>query len=199
VYVVDDDPAIRDGIRSLVNSVGLQAETYESAGRFLHAHQGRLTGCLVLDVRLPGMSGLELQAELAARNLQIPVIMVTGYADVGSAVSALKAGAMDFIEKPFSRQLLLERINKALEFDRKIRRDETRRATISSRLERLTPRERQVMELVVKGGTNKGIAAKLGLQVKTVEVHRARVMQKMKAQRLAELVWMLSVLRVSPE
>ena len=140
------------------------------------------------------MSGLELQAELAARNIRLPIIMVTGFADVGSAVSALKAGAMDFVEKPFSGQLLLERINKALELDRAARRVEAQRALFSSRLNRLSPRERQVMTLVAKGSTNKAIASDLGLREKTVEVHRAHVMQKMKAQSLAELVWMLSVL-----
>jgi FixJ family two-component response regulator len=198
VYIVDDDEGIRDCLRSLVQSVGVAVSSHASAKEFLEAHGTEPAGCLLLDVRLPGMSGLELQAALAARKVRIPIIMITGYADVGSAVSALKAGAMDFVEKPFSRQLLLERINKALEIDRAARRDETQRKLINARVDTLTPRERQVMDLVADGRTNKAIAIYLGLREKTVEVHRAHVMQKMKAGSLAELVRMLSTLGVAP-
>jgi FixJ family two-component response regulator len=194
VYIVDDDDGIRDSLSSLVQSVGLAVSSYASAKEFLDAHGSAPAGCLVLDIRLPGMSGLELQADLAARRVRIPIIMITGYADVGSAVSALKAGAMDFVEKPFSRQLLLERINKALECDRATRQVEEQRKLISARVDKLTFRERQVMNLVADGRTNKAIASDLGLREKTIEVHRAHVMQKMKAGSLAELVRMLSVL-----
>jgi FixJ family two-component response regulator len=149
----------------------------------------------VLDVRLRGMSGLELQAELSARNVRLPIIMVTGYADVASAVAALKAGAVDFLEKPFSPHVLLERINTALKLDRELRRVEVRRALLVERFETLTPRERQVVDLVAHGGTTKSIAGTLRLRVRTVEVHRARIKQKTKAGNLAELVWMVTALQ----
>ncbi len=194
IHVVDDDPIVRDSLREVAATVGLPVATYATAREFLDANEAGVAGCLVLDVRLPGMSGLELQAVLRARQVKVPIIMVTAYADVASAVAALKAGALDFVEKPFSRQLLLERINKALDLDREIRRVETQRSVLTLRLETLTPRERQVMDRVGRGNTNRAIAVDLGLREKTVEVHRAHVMQKMKAASLAELVWMLSVL-----
>jgi len=199
LHVVDDEPTVRDSLRDLARSVGLPVATYSSAREFLLGNESGVAGCLVLDVRLPGMSGLELQAELQARKIRVPIIMVTAYADVASAVAALKGGAMDFVEKPFSRQLLLERINKGLELDREIRRADGQRTMLEHRLATLTPRERQVMDLVAGGNTNKAIAIDLGLREKTVEVHRAHVMQKMKAASLAELVWMLSVLDRAPD
>src|SRR5262245_10385135 len=163
VFVVDDDKTVRESLRWLVDSVGLPVETYANAQEFLSAMNGGRPGCLILDVRMPGMSGLELQQELQMQGMNIPVIMITGYGDVPTAVRALTGGAMDFIEKPFSRQLLLDRIRHALEMNRKTREVEAQRAEVESRFARLTPRERQVMELVVGGKTNKVIAMELGL------------------------------------
>jgi two-component system response regulator FixJ len=187
VFVVDDDHAVRESIRELAGSV-LPVETFASAEEFLGALNGGRPGCVVLDLRMPGMSGLDLQQALASRNITMPIIMISGYGDVASVVHALKAGAVDFIEKPFSRQLLLDRIYRALELEERNRVAHARRAELAARVAHLTPREREVMELVVSGRTNKVIAAELGLCEKTVEVHRAHVMSKMKVQSLAELV-----------
>ena len=188
VFVVDDDHAVRESIRELVGSVRLPVQTFASGQEFLGALNGAQPGCVVLDLRMPGMSGLDLQQQLVARNVAMPVIMISAYGDVPSVVHALKSGAVDFIEKPFSRQLLLDRIHRALELDERNRLNHGRRAEVATRVARLTPREREVMELVIGGKTNKAIAAELGLCEKTVEVHRAHVMAKMKVQSLAELV-----------
>ena len=188
VFVVDDDQDMRELLRHLVGSVGLTVETSARAQQFLDTYDAGRPGCLVLDVRMPGMSGLDLQEELAARKISLPIIMITGYGDVPTAVCALRAGAVDFVEKPFSRQLLLDRIRHAMEVDRKARRAQAQRAEVAARLARLTPREREVMELVIAGNANKVIAIDLGLCEKTVEVHRARVMRKMEVDCLAELV-----------
>lgn len=188
VFVVDDDPAVRDAVRQVVLSVGLAVETYSTSQEFLDKYDPARPGCLVLDVRMPGRSGLDLQRELSQRGIALPVIIITGYADVYLAVRALKAGALDFIEKPFSSQVLLERIEEAIEKDRQARKENATRAEFAVRLDSLTPRERQVMDLVVDGQPNKAIAAELGLSLKTVEGHRAHVMEKMKVSSLAELV-----------
>jgi two-component system, LuxR family, response regulator FixJ len=188
VFVVDDDPAMRQSLRWLIESVNVGVETYATAQDFLAAYDPDRPGCLVLDVRMPGMGGLDLQAELARREIEVPVIIITGYAEVPTAVRALKSGALDFIEKPFSDQLLLDRIQQAIASDRQARVRRHERAALAARVAQLTPREREVMQLVVAGSSNREIAAELGLSVKTVEVHRARVMEKMKVDSLADLV-----------
>jgi two-component system, LuxR family, response regulator FixJ len=193
VYVVDDDPAMRSSLRWLIESVGLVVRTCASAQEFLHTYQPSDPGCLVLDVRMPGMSGLDLQAELTARRIYIPVLIITGYAEVPLAVRAMKAGAFDFIEKPFSDQTLLDRIRAAIAQDGVSRRRRASRQVVQRRLRLLTARERDVLKGVVMGKSNKQIAAELRLSPKTVEVHRSRVMEKLKADSLADLIrlWML--------
>jgi FixJ family two-component response regulator len=187
VYVVDDDPAMRSSLRWLIESVGLTVRTCASAQEFLRTYQGD-PGCLLLDVRMPGMSGLDLQAELAARHIEIPVLIITGYAEVALAVRAMKGGAFDFIEKPFSDQALLDRIRAAVALDEEARHHRVARQEVASRLRLLTARERDVLSRVVTGKSNKVIAAELRLSTKTVEVHRAHVMEKLKADSLADLI-----------
>lgn len=188
VFVVDDDPDIRDALQALIESVGLKASTFSGAQHFLDRYDPDTPGCVILDIRMPGMSGLDLQHDLAKRGIHIPVIIITGHAEVPVAVQALKCGAFDFIEKPFSPQLLLDRIRRAVEVDSQQRQASAERAEIMARMAELTPRERQVMDLVIAGKANKVIAAELGLSPKTVEVHRAQVMRKMRVDSLAELV-----------
>ena len=188
VHVVDDDTAMRDSLRWLIESVGLTARVYATAEEFLRDYDGGGPGCLVLDVRMPGLSGLELQEKLRRQDIQIPIIIVTAHADVPIAIRALKAGAIDFIEKPFSDQILLDRVRDAIERDREQRQVAAKRAAIAAQVAQLTPREREVMSLVVAGKANKVIASELGLSQKTVEVHRARVMRKMHAESVAQLV-----------
>jgi len=190
VCIVDDDKAVRDSLQWLVESVGLKAKTYESAQRFLEEVGQEDCGCAVVDIRLPGMSGLDLQDRLNERGLEIPTLIITGHADVPVAVRAMKAGAVDFIEKPFSNQMLLDRIRDALEQDDVHRAEAAEVEEVEKRLARLTPREYEVMQLVVQGRLNKQIAGDLGLSHKTIEVHRAHVMEKMEAETLAELVRM---------
>lgn len=193
VFVVDDDQAMRSSLEWLIESVGMKVETYASADEFLDSYYPGRAGCLLLDVRMPGMSGLELQAYLAKEQIKIPVIIITGHGDVGMAVRAMKAGAVDFIEKPFHDEDLLASIRVALNFDQEQRRLQARRAELAARLAQLTPREHEVMELVTEGRSNRDIAAALGVSAKTVEAHRARVMEKMRASSLAELVRMALV------
>ena len=195
VYVVDDDKAVRDSLRWPIESVGLPVETFESAKDFLAACEAReVRGCLVVDVRLPGVSGLDLQDRLRELGLYLPTIVITGHGDVPVAVRAMKAGALDFIEKPFSDQTLLDRIREAMDRDEQLHALALQRDALVDRFERLTAREREVMELVVTGQLNKQIAATLGLSHKTIEVHRAHVMEKMQADSLADLVRMAVVL-----
>jgi len=191
VAIIDDDQAVGHSLQWLVESMGYRARPYESAMRFLDELDQHRFGCAVLDIRLPGMSGLELQDQLNERGEAIPTIIITGHADVPVAVRAMKAGAMDFIEKPFSNQMLLDRIREALEADGAYRSSSRQTELIEQRLARLTPRERQVLELVVRGRLNKQIAGELGLSHKTIEVHRAHVMDKMEAETLADLVRMV--------
>jgi len=185
---VDDDEAVRNSLRFLVESSGMKAVTYANAGEFLRAYQSNQAGCLVLDVRLPGMGGLDLQQQLAASGVRIPVIIVTGYGDVPNAVLAMRHGALDFIEKPYDDKLMLDRIEKALALDQQRRCDHAVRQEVAARIAALTAREREVMELVVNGLPNKQIASSLGISTKTVEAHRARVMEKMRADSMAGLV-----------
>lgn len=188
VFVVDDDAAMRDSLRWLVESVRLRVETYETAAEFLRSYDASMPGCLVLDVRMPGLSGLDLQDELAARQVHLPVIMVTAYAEVPMAVRALRAGAVDFLEKPFSDQDLLDRIRQSIETDRQRRARDAERARLAEDLAELTPREEQVRTRITQGISNKAIAAELGLSSKTIEAHRKKVMQKLGAESLAELI-----------
>ncbi len=188
VYVVDDDPAVLRSLDLLIRSVGLAVETYAGGQAFLDRLDASRGGCVVLDVRMPGMSGLELQRRLKEDGVELPVIIITGHGDVPIAVRTMKEGAVEFLEKPFSKQLLLEHIRAALERDRQRRAATAQRGAVQERLARLSERERQVMELVVAGRASKQIALALGISKKTVDVHRARVMKKLEADSLPELV-----------
>jgi len=188
VFVVDDDPAVRDSMALLVRSIDLPVETYGSGSEFLDAYDDRMSGCLVLDVRMPGVSGIEVQERLAALGSTLPIVFITGHGDVSMAVRAVKAGAIDFIEKPFNDQELLDKIHEALALDRATRRQTDELHLIEARIASLTPREKQVMELVVEGVANKVIAHRLEISQRTVEIHRASVMRKMKVDSLAQLV-----------
>ena len=190
VFVVDDDPSMRDSLRWLIESVGLNVESFANADAFMEQFTGDAAGCLVLDVRMPGTSGMELLDSLKSRGVDVPIIIISGHGDVPMAVQALKRGALDFLEKPFRDQELLEQIAKAIELDQSRREKAESVSGIRERLEKLTPREREVMELVVAGYANKQVAAKLGLSEKTIEVHRSRVMSKMRAKTLPCLVKM---------
>ena len=191
VFIVDDDEAVRNSLRLLVKSVGLTAAALDSAQEFLASYDPLQPGCLVLDVRMPGMSGLELQQQLNLRGAVIPVIFITGHGDVPMAVEAMQQGAFDFLQKPFRDQDLIDRIQRALEKDRVNRAELGKRSDLRARHEALTPREREVLALVMSGKANKVMAADLGLSQRTVEVHRARVMEKMGASSLAHLVRMV--------
>jgi len=191
VFIVDDDEAVRNSLRLLVKSVGLTATALVSAQEFLASFDPLQPGCLVLDVRMPGMSGLELQQQLNLYGAVIPVIFITGHGDVPMAVEAMQQGAFDFLQKPFRDQDLIDRIQRALEKDRANRAALDERSRIRERHEMLTPREREVLALVTSGKANKIMAADLGLSQRTVEVHRARVMEKMGASSLAHLVRMV--------
>jgi FixJ family two-component response regulator len=191
VFVVDDDAEVRRSLQLLMESVGLEANCFESAAAFLDSYDPSLAGCLILDVRMPGMSGLELQDQLARQGSSLPIIMVTGHGEVSVAVRAMRAGAVDFVEKPFSRQELLDRVHAAIERSVKAKMRERDRAEIAGRLAKLTDRERQVMDLMVAGQQTKDIALELGISPKTVDNHRARVFEKTGAAGVADLVWMV--------
>ena len=188
VYLVDDDEAVRDSLGILLSSVGLDTEIYASALEFLERFDPQRHACLVADIRMPGLSGLELQQRLNEQHAEIPMIFITGHGDVPMAVTAMKSGATDFIQKPFRDQDLLDRIHKALELDRERRASRAEGDEIRERLALLTPRETEVMQRVVKGQANKVIAMDLGVSQRTVELHRARVMRKLRMRSLAELV-----------
>jgi len=190
VFVVDDDSAARAAIRSLLNSVGLRVETFGSAQEFLASQRPDAPACLVLDVRLPGVSGLDFQRDLAARNVAIPIIFITGHGDIPMSVEAMKAGAMEFLTKPFRGQVLLDAIHKAIERDRAARQEQSKVAALRERLATLTPREREVMQLVISGLLNKQIASEFGASERTVKIHRGQVMRKMGAKSLPDLVRM---------
>jgi RNA polymerase sigma factor (sigma-70 family) len=198
VFVVDDDEAARDSLCWLIGSVRLKVAAFASAADFLAAYRVGQPGCLVTDVRMPGLSGLDLQAELKRREIDLPVIVVTGHGDVPMAVRAMKAGAFDFIEKPFNDQALLDLVHKAVERSVAACRDRAQRSGLQARLDQLTPRERQVLDMVVAGESNKGIAHRLGISEKTVEVHRAHVMAKMQARSLPELTRLVMRLDIEP-
>jgi two-component system, LuxR family, response regulator FixJ len=191
VFVVDDDEGVRNSLRFLLRSVGLQTQTLASATEFLDTYKPSQPGCLVLDVRMPGMSGLELQQQLNLRGAVIPVIFITGHGDIPMAVEAMQQGAFDFLQKPFRDQDLIERIQRALERDTRARSALDQHAKIRERLDSLTPREREVLALMTRGKPNKIMAAELGVSQRTVEIHRARVMEKSGAASLAQLVRMV--------
>jgi FixJ family two-component response regulator len=188
VYVVDDDHGVRDSLSLLLRSVGIKSAAYASAKAFLEAYESDRVACLVADIRMPGMSGLDLQRELKERDIDLPIIFITGHGDVPMAVNAMKSGALDFLQKPFRDQDLLDRINKALKLARDHQATQIEEDEIRRRLDSLTPRESEVMGMVVKGCANKVIAMDLGVSQRTVELHRARVMHKMGVRSLAELV-----------
>ena len=191
VMVVDDDSGVRNAMRSLLKSVGLESAQYASAQEFLAAYQPSQPGCLVLDIRMPGMSGLELQQQLNLRGAVIPVIFMTGHGDIPMAVEAMQHGAFDFLQKPFRDQDLLDRIQRAIAKDGELRKSLGEHERIKTHLEALTPREREVLDLLIQGKQNKVIAQELDVSPRTVEIHRARVMEKMNAQSVAELVRMM--------
>jgi two-component system response regulator FixJ len=191
VHVVDDDQGVRDSLVMLLDSAGLTAHAYGDARTFLSTARLADAGCVVADVRMPGMSGLDLLRHLQDSNIDLPVVIITGHADVPMAVQALKEGACDFIEKPFDDESFLRSVNHALDHGRRAFIERCRRADIQTRVASLTPREREVMMLVVQGLPNKAAAVELGISVRTVEIHRARVMEKMAAESLSSLVRMV--------
>ena len=197
VFVVDDDESVRGSLRFLLRSAGLESRAYGSAPEFLAAYDPGQPGCLVLDVRMPGMSGLELQQELNLRGAVIPVIFITGHGDIPMAVEAMQHGAHDFLQKPFRDEDLIARVQRALASDAKARTALEEHNAIRTRLDSLTPREREVLALMARGKPNKIMAHELGVSQRTVEIHRARVMEKSGASSLAELVRM--VMDLEPE
>ena len=191
VFVVDDDQAVRESLQFLLESEDLKAESFESAEAFLDAYSIYRIGCLLLDIRMPGMNGLELQKILAEQKFHLPIIIVSGHGDIPVTVRAIRNGATDFLEKPFDVDYLLARVKDALTHDADNQKKRMQFDAIRARLENLTPRERQVMSLVVKDNPNKSIASELGVSIKTVEFHRARVMEKMHADSLLHLATMV--------
>ena len=194
VFLTDDDPAIRDAVGLLLRANGLAVETFASAVDFLESDALQRPGCLLLDVRMPGMSGLDLQKRLQELNCRTPIIFMTGHGDVPMAIRAMKAGAFDFVEKPFHAQALLDRLHEALALDAQERRRQARRNEVAARMALLSPREREVMERVAAGQYNKVIAADLGISISTVEIHRKRVMEKLQAASLSEMIQMLALI-----
>ena len=194
IYVIDDDRSVRDALSSLFRSVGYKVQLFESTGEFMQAKRIDANSCLVLDIRLPGVSGLDLQSHLNREQIQIPIIFMTGHGDIPMSVRAMKAGAIDFLAKPFRDQDMLDAVATALETDRKRREADQSVAAVRAAFETLTPREREIMTFVTFGLMNKQVAGKLGLSEITVKIHRANVMRKMACQSLADLVRMAGLL-----
>ncbi|MCK5446004.1 MAG: response regulator transcription factor [Rhodospirillaceae bacterium] len=188
VYVVDDDEAVRESLSWLISSVGLKVETYGSAQEFLDAFDAECPACLIVDVRMPGMNGLELQRRLADKSICLPVIVVTGHGDVQMAVHAMKDGAFDFIEKPYNDQAILDQVQKAIAECANRHSKESSRLEVEEMINQLTPREREVMDKIITGETNKTIAQSLSISDKTVEAHRSKVMEKMQSTSMADLM-----------
>ena len=188
VFIIDDDPLYRGSTERLVRSVGLRVQSFESAREFLSSRRPNVASCLVLDVRMPGLSGLDLQLELAKVGVQMPIIFVTGHGDIPMSVQAMKAGAVEFLAKPFRDQALLDALNQAIERDRVTRRQRAKSVELRRRYESLGPREREVFECLVSGMLNKQIADKLGTTERTIKFHRGQIMRKMEAKSVAELV-----------
>jgi two-component system response regulator FixJ len=184
VFIIDDDKGIRDGLEMLLESIGLESRSFASGSAFLDVYDAKMTGCLILDIRMPKMSGLEVQRKLKQLSCLIPIIFITGHGDIPMAVEAMRLGAIDFIRKPFKEQDLIDRINEALKIDEKIIREHNSKSKVDS----LSAREYEVFERVADGSMNKVIAADLGISERTVEVHRSHVMEKLKVRTLAELV-----------
>src|ERR1700694_2390914 len=199
VFVIDDDPSVRSSIKILLESVGLEVEVFGSANEFLPRRPANRASCLVLDVRLPGVSGLDFQRQLAEAKINIPIIFISAHGDVPMTVRALKAGAIEFLTKPFRDQDLLDAVHVALERDRARRQREGEIATLRERFELLSAREREVVAMVVSGMLNRQIAAEIGITENTVKVHRSRAMEKMQAQSLADLVKMIERLKIPPQ
>jgi FixJ family two-component response regulator len=198
VFVIDDEALIRDGIESLLRSIGLRAQTFASAQEFMSAKRADAPACLILDVRMPGVSGLELQRQLADARIHIPIIFITGHGDIPMTVRAMKDGAMEFLTKPVRGQDLLDAVQKAIARDRGLRHDRAQLAEIRRRFDSLTPREVEVLNLVVAGLLNKQIAGELGMSELTVKTHRAHVMEKTRSDSLAHLVRMAEQLKNAP-
>jgi RNA polymerase sigma factor (sigma-70 family) len=199
VFVVDDDPSVRSSLKFLISSEGLHVESFDSADSFLRRKPPDAPTCLVLDVRLRGLSGLDFQRELAAKNIRIPIVFITGHGDIPMTVRAMKAGAIEFLTKPFRDQDLLDAVRIALERDRARREQEKEVADLQQRFKSLTPREQEVISMVASGMLNKQIAGQLGVAENTVKVHRSRAMEKMCAQSFAELVRMIEKLKSPSE
>jgi RNA polymerase sigma factor (sigma-70 family) len=199
VFVVDDDPSVRSSLKFLMSSVGLQVESFDSADALLQRKLPDAPGCLILDVRLRGSSGLDFQRQLAARNCHMPIIFITGHGDIPMSVRAMKAGAVEFLTKPFRDQDLLDAVRIALEKDRERCERKREVSDLKERFNSLTPREKEVISMVVSGKLNKQIADQLGTAENTVKVHRSRAMEKMHAQSVAELVKMIAKLESSVE
>jgi len=199
VFVVDDDPSMREALRSLFRSVGLQVEAFGSASEFLESKIPDVTSCLLLDIRLPRLSGLDFQAELTKAGIHIPIIFMTGHGDIPMSVKAMKAGAVDFLSKPFRDQDMLDAVERAIENDRKRRGDAKAISDVRARFAILSPREREVLALVVAGLMNKQIAAEIGIAEITVKIHRRHAMKKMGAKSLADLVRMAETLGIRRE
>jgi FixJ family two-component response regulator len=197
VFIVDDDRSVRSSLKFLISSVGLEVESFDSADTFLKRKPPDTPSCLVLDVRLPGLSGLDFQCELAARNIRIPIVFITGHGDIPMSVRAMKAGAVEFLTKPFRDQVLLDAIRQAIERDRVARQQRAREANLRRRYESLGPREHEVFKCVVSGMLNKQIADELGATERTIKFHRGHIMRKMQAKSLAELVRMAEALGIA--
>lgn len=197
IFIVEDDDAVRDSLQLVLESLGHTVSAFASAGAFLEKFNSDLAGCLVLDIRMPGMNGMELQRKLNDNNSMLPVIFVTGHGDVPMAVEAMQQGAFDFIQKPYREQQLLEKIERALQLDKENRESLQQRQAILTHLQELTPREMDVLLLMIEGKANKVIAADLDISQRTVEIHRARVMEKLRANSLAHLVRM--VMQIDPQ